>query len=75
MNTQLQNSKTKESLMRSFAGECQARTRYDNAAQQLSQKLYVVSALFKFTANQEREHAEVFYKHTAKVNKSSLNIE
>ncbi len=63
MNTQLQNSKTKESLMRSFAGECQARTRYDNAAQQLSQKLYVVSALFKFTANQEREHAEVFYKH------------
>lgn len=63
MNTVFKESKTRENLMRAFAGECQARTRYDTASQQLKQKFYVISALFKFTANQEREHAEVFYNH------------
>ncbi len=58
------NSETKENLMRAFAGESQARNRYTFAAEQAKeQKLHVVEAVFRFTANQEQEHAEVFYNH------------
>lgn len=58
------NSETKDNLMRAFAGESQARNRYTIAAGQAhDEKLYVVEAVFRFTAEQEREHAEVFYKH------------
>lgn len=58
------NSKTRENLMRAFAGESQARNRYTIAAGQArEEKLYVVEAVFRFTADQEKEHAEVFYKY------------
>jgi rubrerythrin len=64
MSTNFCTSKTKENLMRSFAGESQARNRYTMAAAQAKQQnKYVISALFKFTADQERAHAEVFYNH------------
>ena len=57
-------SQTKTNLMRAFAGESQARNRYTFAAQQAhQQQLYVVEKLFEFAANQEKEHAEVFYNH------------
>lgn len=57
-----QTSRTKENLMRAFAGESQARNRYTFAAATARQnKLHVVEAVFLFTANQEKEHAEVFY--------------
>ena len=57
-------SETKENLMRAFAGESQARNRYTFAAEQAKeQKLHVVEAVFKFTAGQEKEHAEIFYNH------------
>lgn len=58
------NSKTKENLMRAFAGESQARNRYTFAADQAKQqKLHVVKAVFSFTAGQEKEHAEIFYNY------------
>ena len=58
------NSVTKENLMRAFAGESQARNRYTFAASLAKKKdLYVVSAVFGFTADQEKEHAEIFYQH------------
>ena len=57
------NSKTKENLMRAYAGETQARTRYNFAQEKLKQQHYAVSELFRFTADQEKEHAEVFYNH------------
>lgn len=75
MNTIFQKSKTRENLMRAFAGECQARTRYDLSASQTEQKLYVVSALFKFTANQEKEHAEIFYNHLSPCATENVNID
>ncbi len=56
-------SETKLNLMRAFAGESQARNRYTFAASQAKkQNLHVVEAVFSFTAGQEKEHAEVFYK-------------
>lgn len=58
------DSETKDNLMRAFAGESQARNRYTFASS-LAKKngLYVISAVFAFTANQEKEHAEIFYNH------------
>ena len=62
MSTSFEQSKTKENLMRAFAGESQARNRYTLAADTArAQKLYAVEAVFRFTAGQELAHAEVFY--------------
>ena len=58
------NSETLKNLMRAFAGESQARSRYTFAAAQCrGQGLRVLEAVFQFTANQEKEHAEIFYRH------------
>ena len=57
-------TQTCQNLARSFAGESQARNRYDFAAKAAGeQKLYVVEAAFRFTAKQEQAHAKVFYDH------------
>ena len=55
-------TKTELNLREAFAGESQARNRYTFGAQQANQQgIYVVEKAFTFTADQEREHAEVFY--------------
>lgn len=50
--------------MRAFAGESQARNRYTMAASQAKANgLYVIETVFTFTADQEKEHAKLFYSH------------
>lgn len=57
-------SETKKNLMRAFAGESQARNRYTFAAEQAKEAGFpLIEAVFYFTANQEKEHAEIFYHH------------
>ncbi|MBQ1411343.1 MAG: rubrerythrin family protein [Oscillospiraceae bacterium] len=57
----LQNSETQKNLMRALAGESLARNRYTFAAQQAEQEgLPVIAAVFRYTAGQEKEHAEIF---------------
>lgn len=69
------SSETKENLMRAFAGESQARNRYTIAAGRARDaKLYVIEAVFKFTAEQEREHAEVFYNHLSEMAGENIAI-
>lgn len=55
-------SETRINLMRAFAGESQARNRY-TFAQCIAEKnnLFVIGQLFRFTASQEKAHAEIFY--------------
>ena len=61
---ELQNSVTKDNLLRAFAGESQARNRYEIAgAVCKKQGLEVLQMIFAYTAGQEKEHAEIFYKH------------
>lgn len=63
MQTDLNKSRTRMNLMRAFAGECQSRQRYYQAAliaQQ--QKLIGIERMFRFTAEQEERHAMVFWK-------------
>lgn len=62
MSVSFKNSRTKDNLMKAFAGESQARNRYTFAAKQArEQGLYSVAHVFEFTAEQERAHAERFY--------------
>ncbi len=62
MQTNFNDSQTKINLMRAFAGESQSRMRYYLAAL-TAQKQYLVGLerMFRFTADQEEHHAQVFY--------------
>lgn len=57
----LKQSETLTNLMRALAGETLARNRYELAAEAAErEQLPVISAVFRYTAGQEREHAEIF---------------
>jgi rubrerythrin len=61
---ELKGSKTEKNLLKSFAGESQARTRYTFFASVAKKEGYEqISAIFTETANNEKEHAELFFKH------------
>lgn len=76
MSIDFQHSETRENLMRAFAGESQARNRYTFAAEEAKrQKLPVIERLFTFTANQEKEHAEIFYNHLKPLAGTTIEID
>lgn len=59
----LKGTKTAENLMKAFAGESQARTRYTFYASVAKKEGYVqIANLFTETADNEKEHAKRFYK-------------
>lgn len=76
MSISFENSNTKINLMKAFAGESQARNRYTFAASQAKKNgLQVIQKVFEFTANQEKEHAEIFYKKLAPLYGNTIHIE
>lgn len=76
MSVPFENSKTKENLMKAFAGESQARNRYTMAAEEAKNRNYhVLEQIFTFTADQEKEHAEIFYNHLKKMAGKTIRIE
>ncbi|GIM29104.1 rubrerythrin [Clostridium polyendosporum] len=59
----LKGTRTSENLMKAFAGESQARNRYTYYASVAKKEGYVqISNLFIETAENEKEHAKVFFK-------------
>ncbi len=63
----LKGTKTAENLLKSYAGEMQANGRYNQFAKIAKKEGYVqIERIFAETANQEVEHAKVFYKYLAK---------
>ena len=59
----LKGTKTAENLMKSLAGESQARMRYDYYASQAKKEGYVqIANIFDETARNEKEHAKRFFK-------------
>jgi len=61
---ELKGSKTEKNLLAAFAGESQARTRYTFFASVAKKEgLEQISAIFSETADNEKEHAELFFKH------------
>lgn len=69
-------SRTAQNLLKAFAGESQARSRYSFAASVARKEgLEHVAAIFEETAANEREHAKVFYKHLAALAPGALEIQ
>jgi len=61
---ELKGSKTEQNLLKAFAGESQARNRYTYFAKQAKKEGYEqIAAIFEETAENEKEHAKVFFKH------------
>ena len=59
----IKGSKTEQNLLKAFAGESQARMRYDYFASQAKKEgLEQISALFTETSLNEKEHAKRFFK-------------
>lgn len=59
----LQGTRTEQNLLKAFAGESQARMRYDYFASQAKKEgLEQIAAIFAETALNEKEHAKRFFK-------------
>lgn len=59
----LKGTKTEQNLLKSFAGESQARMRYDYFAKQAKKEgLEQISAIFAETAANETAHAKIFFR-------------
>ena len=60
---ELKGSKTEENLMKAFAGESQARNKYTYFASKAKKDGYEqIAAIFEETANNEKEHAKMWYQ-------------
>jgi rubrerythrin len=58
----IKGSKTEQNLLKSFAGESQARSRYDMFAKQARKEGYVqIAAYFEETAQNEKAHGKRFF--------------
>ena len=58
----IKGSKTEQNLLKAFAGESQARMRYDYFSKQAKKEgLEQISAIFEETSMNEREHAKRFF--------------
>lgn len=69
------SSETRLNLLKAFAGESQARNRYTFAAScAKKQNLHILERLFTFTANQEKEHAELFYNELKELSGENIEI-
>jgi rubrerythrin len=59
----LKGSKTEKNLLAAFAGEAQARTRYNYFASAAKKEGYEqIAEIFNETAENEKEHAKLFFK-------------
>ncbi len=64
MAKSIKGTKTEQNLLKAFAGESQARNRYTYYASVAKKEGYEqISAFFLETAENEKEHAKVFYKY------------
>jgi rubrerythrin len=59
----LKGTQTEQNLLKAFAGESQARNRYEFFAKAAKKEGYEqIAAIFQETADQEKEHAKRFFK-------------
>lgn len=76
MAVNFSESMTKENLMRAFAGESQARNRYTIAAERAEKDgMFTVAEIFRYTADQERAHAERFYELLKELSGQTIHID
>ena len=73
----LKGTKTEANLQTAFAGESQARNKYTYYASKAKKDGYVqIAALFEETANNEKEHAKIWFKllHNGEVPSTEANL-
>ena len=63
MSKSVKGTRTEQNLLKAFAGESQARTRYTFFASVAKKEGYEqIAGVFAETADQEKEHAKRFFK-------------
>ncbi len=73
---QLKGSETEKNLLKAFSGESQARNRYTYFASVAKKEGYEqISAIFLETAENEKEHAKIFFEYLEKSNGALLEID
>ena len=78
MAKELKGTKTEANLQAAFAGESQARNKYTYYASKAKKDGFVqIAALFEETANNEKEHAKIWFKllHGGDVPSTDVNLE
>ncbi len=72
---ELKGSKTEQNLMAAFAGESQARNKYDYYASKAKKDGFEqIAAIFQETANNEKEHAKLWFKLFHGINSTLDNL-
>ena len=73
---ELKGSKTEQNLLAAFAGESQARNKYTYFASKAKKDGYVqISKLFEDTANNEKEHAKIWFKLLNGIGSTEENLQ
>ena len=71
----LKGTKTLENLMTAFSGESQARNKYTFYASKAKKDGYVqIQKIFEETAANEKEHAELWFKHAVGIGDTMDNL-
>ena len=72
---ELKGSKTEQNLMAAFAGESQARNKYTYFASVARKEGYEqIAAIFEETANNEKEHAKMWFKELGGIGTTAENL-
>lgn len=72
---ELKGSRTEKNLMEAFAGESQARNKYTYFASVAKKEGYEqISAIFQHTADNEKEHAKMWFKALNGVGSTAENL-
>ena len=73
---ELKGSKTEKNLMEAFAGESQARNKYTYFASVAKREGYEqLAAIFLKTAENEKEHAKLWFKELGGIGDTAANLE
>ena len=72
---ELKGSKTEKNLQEAFAGESQARNKYTYFASVAKKEGYEqIAAIFEATANNEKEHAKMWFKELSGIGTTVENL-
>ena len=72
----LKGTKTEKNLQSAFAGESQARNKYGFFASVAKKEGYEqIAAIFESTANNEREHAKIWFKALGEIGDTITNLQ
>lgn len=71
----IKGTKTEKNLREAFAGESQARNKYTYFASVAKKEGYEqIAAIFEATANNEKEHAKIWFKALGELSNTAANL-